>query len=208
MARWQTWALVWKLRAGVSDGPCLFVRGALLSLVTNSACVGGSRIGVSNTLFYNTHAMFTNATSAVKGMSVAEVRKALQQIRQTWTDSSESAPLWLCDVLVIDSGGVCNGAGGPDAPLPATARTIADFSTEFVYGHHLKRHEKSLHKRDALAKAARGFDAPPHRAAPTCVQGPKGLPGDPFPFTAGWMPKTAAGRAAFEAAGTMGWWCQ
>jgi hypothetical protein len=65
-----------------------------------------------------------NMASAVKGMTVAEVRKALGCIRHMWSVSSGNQPLFICNTL-------------------ANGERIADFCTEFEYGHHLKRHYKS-----------------------------------------------------------------
>ncbi len=60
-------------------------------------------------------------TSAVDGMSVAEVRRALDQVRKTWSDPTPfhfTAPLF-------------NGM------------SQQQFCTELTLGHHTKRHAKS-----------------------------------------------------------------
>lgn len=121
-----------------------------------------------------------SATSAIPGMTVAGVRSALKKMRELWSKSSPNGPLFFCDTL-------CND------------RSIADFATAFVYGHHLKRHHKpSLRKQAAeeLAKATTAT-APGERHG---MPGPKGGLHDPFPFTPGWKPRTEAGIAAFAAA--------
>ena len=104
--------------------------------------------------------------SAVHDMTVAEVRKALGKIRQLWSQSSPTAPLFICLNLVRD-------------------KTIAEFCTEFVYGHHLKRHRKSTQQRlltPAGAIPAAACDA-------VGIAGPKGDAADPYPFTPGWRPR-------------------
>ncbi len=68
-----------------------------------------------------------SAGSAVQDMTVAEVRKALQKIRQLWFQSVPNNPLFISSTLFVKD------------------KTIAEFCTEFVYGHHLKRHYKSSH---------------------------------------------------------------
>jgi hypothetical protein len=74
-------------------------------------------------------------------------------------------------------------------------KTIAVFATEFVYGHHLKRHLKSVTKKSDLEEARRGVEGQDVKNA---VPGPKGDEKSPFPFSKTWKPKTEAGRLAFE----------
>ena len=113
--------------------------------------------------------------SAVQDMTVAEVRKALHKMRQLWFKSTPNNPLFICSILVGE-------------------KTIADFCTEFVYGHHMKRHYKST----ALQNIAMAFRNTTDSAASdedsyiskTAIAGPKGDLSDPFPFTPGWKPTT------------------
>lgn len=69
-------------------------------------------------------------TSAIDGMTVAEVRKALSTMRRTWEACSalqdeSRRPLYVsCDTLV-------------------RGHTVQDFSYMFVQGHHAKRMSKS-----------------------------------------------------------------
>lgn len=74
--------------------------------------------------------------SAVSGMTVAEVRKALGKIRQMWFHSTPQNPLFISEILV-------------------GSKTIADFCTEFVYGHHLKRHYKSAQQEAPAERTTR-----------------------------------------------------
>jgi hypothetical protein len=62
-------------------------------------------------------------TSAIEGMSVAEVRRGLEQMRCKWR-SREEEPFFVCDTIF-------NGM------------TMQDFGYRFVMGHHHKRHNKS-----------------------------------------------------------------
>ena len=99
-------------------------------------------------------------------MTVAEVRKALGKIRNLWAQSTPNAPLFICLSLVRD-------------------KTIAEFCTEFVYGHHLKRHRKSTQQRLLLPTGA----IPAAACEAVGIAGPKGDSADPYPFTPGWRPK-------------------
>ena len=71
-----------------------------------------------------------HAISAVPGMTLPEVRKALGHIRQLWKESTPQQPFFVSNVV-------------------HNQRTIAEFCTQFVYGHHLKRHFKSVQQRQA-----------------------------------------------------------
>jgi len=64
-------------------------------------------------------------------MSLPEVRKALGNIRAMWQQSGPNNPLFVCTIL-------------------AGTTSIADFCTQFVYGHHLKRHHKSSQLKQLL----------------------------------------------------------
>lgn len=138
------------------------------------------------------------ATSAVPNMSVAEVRKALFQLREIWGMASEASPLWICSDLM-------NGT------------SIADFATELVYGHHLKRHLKSTSCITGGSQVRDDGDPVENEHATTgeatpktyeCAEragrqkaarpGPKGTPEDPFPFTTSWKPRTDVGVSSFE----------
>jgi hypothetical protein len=75
-------------------------------------------------------------------------------------------------------------------------KSIAVFTTEFVYGHHLKRHLKSVGKKADFAAAKAG---PSNQDVRLAVPGPKGDGRAPFPFSRSWQPATEEGRAAFLA---------
>jgi hypothetical protein len=112
-------------------------------------------------------------SSAVQDMTVAEVRKALQKIRQLWFQSSFNAPLFICQTLFPKH------------------KTIAEFCIEFVYGHHLKRHYKSTQQKERKTQKESSVQT---SSVSTGVAGPKGLDAsDPFPFTPGWKPKYHSG---------------
>ena len=123
------------------------------------------------------------STSAIPGMTVAEVRRALGRIRSIWSNADPQHPLFLSDPLV-------------------NSLTIGEFATLFVGGHHLKRHEKSKCQRAALVNA---YEIEKFAASGTIklgVPAPKGKTlDDPFPFTRRWRPRTEEGRRAFEARG-------
>lgn len=78
-------------------------------------------------------------TSAIDGMSVAEVRRALATLRRTWEEAStEGRPFYLTgEPLVRD-------------------HSVQQFSYMFVRGHHAKRLSKN---RQATV------ESPPHRVA-------------------------------------------
>jgi hypothetical protein len=119
--------------------------------------------------------------SAVHDMTVAEVRKALGKMRQLWAQSSPSAPLFICLNLVRE-------------------KTVAEFCTEFVYGHHLKRHRKSTQQRLLTPAGGGGAFLSAHLHESTGVAGPKGDSADPYPFTPGWRPRELSVDAADK------WW--
>lgn len=138
-----------------------------------------------------------HATSAIPGMTVAEIRRALSCLRELWMNATPNNPLFICDKLHNN-------------------KSIAEFAKEFVFGHHLKRHLKSVmqaninkrksHVAPAAAKAVVADAAPvtatsvgaTAASTSTAVPGPKGDAGDPFPFTSAWRPKTQRGKRAFE----------
>lgn len=68
--------------------------------------------------------MNRRVTSAIDGMSVAEVRRALDIVRKSW--NNEEAPFHFTDTLF-------NGM------------THQQFCMELTLGHHTKRHAKSKH---------------------------------------------------------------
>lgn len=61
-------------------------------------------------------------TSAIQGLSVSEVRKALCEVRNRELQSSEKHPLYITDVL-------------------SNNMSIDEFCLKFVCGHHNKRHK-------------------------------------------------------------------
>jgi hypothetical protein len=64
-------------------------------------------------------------TSAIHGMSVADVRRNLASIRAQWHAHSVGEPFsCFCDVHGVSA---------------------AEFGYKFVLGHHRKRHAKSTH---------------------------------------------------------------
>ncbi len=66
-------------------------------------------------------------TSAIPDMSVAEVRKALGEVRKRALVQTPTQPLFITD------------------PLTDTL-TVQDFCLKFVCGHHDKRHNKGKRK--------------------------------------------------------------
>ena len=63
--------------------------------------------------------------SAVPGMSVPQVRRALAIIRARWCEHTPVTMMRLSDELVGDC-------------------TIGEFAFNFVLGHHHKRHKRKL----------------------------------------------------------------
>lgn len=78
-------------------------------------------------------------TSAIEGMSVAEVRRGLDAVRTQWHQGG-GARFYFTEKLF-------NGM------------TVQEFCTKFTLGHHTKRHAKS--KRGAGADARSGGSATP-----------------------------------------------
>ena len=68
-----------------------------------------------------------NITSAIGEMSVAEVRKALAQMRKYWNSHSAVQPFCPAQILIPNM-------------------TISEFSFKFVMGHHAKRHNGEKNK--------------------------------------------------------------
>ena len=66
-------------------------------------------------------------TSAIPGLSVAQVRKMLELIRKRWQSSSETESFFISEQLPNNM-------------------TIQEFAFKFVLGHHLKRFNKSTKK--------------------------------------------------------------
>jgi len=66
-------------------------------------------------------------TSAIQNMSVADVRKALGEVRKRATLQTSNKPMYITDQLTEDF-------------------TIQDFCLKFVCGHHDKRHNKGKRK--------------------------------------------------------------
>jgi len=67
-----------------------------------------------------------NVTSAVEGLTVADVRRCLDKVRKSWADLDKTHFSLL--IPVNDN------------------LTIQDFCFRFVLGHHRKRHAKSKTK--------------------------------------------------------------
>lgn len=61
----------------------------------------------------------------IESMSVAEVRKALAQMRKEWSQHSVMHPFCPCKILIKNM-------------------TTSEFAFEFVMGHHHKRHQKNF----------------------------------------------------------------
>jgi len=76
-------------------------------------------------------------TSAIDGMSVAEVRRSLATMRRSWEEASRSSsarPFYMtCSELV-------------------KGYTIQEFSYMFVRGHHAKRLNKNKSSSGAMAR--------------------------------------------------------
>ena len=68
-----------------------------------------------------------SVTSAVEGLTVAEVRKCLDVVRRSWSNRSRQEPFSLLTKV--------------NRPF-----TIQEFCFRFVLGHHRKRHAKSKTK--------------------------------------------------------------
>jgi hypothetical protein len=66
-------------------------------------------------------------TSAIEGMSVADVRKCLADIRKQWQDHSVQNPIRGCHEIAC-------------IPKNRTPVMIEEFSFQFISGHHNKRH--------------------------------------------------------------------
>ena len=64
-------------------------------------------------------------TSAIQEMSVADVRKALANMRKEWSKHSSVHPFFPSKHLTHEL-------------------TIAEFAFRFVMGHHEKRHHKQI----------------------------------------------------------------
>ena len=62
-------------------------------------------------------------TSAIQDMSVAEVRKALGEVRRRAATHTSQNPMYITDSLT-------------------PSLTVQDFCLKFVCGHHDKRHNK------------------------------------------------------------------
>ena len=71
-------------------------------------------------------------TSAIEGMSVADVRRGLDYMRRKWKLRGSDNPFYICDTIFNDM-------------------SMQEFGFRFVMGHHHKRHNKSR-RNDALAK--------------------------------------------------------
>lgn len=63
-------------------------------------------------------------TSAIDGMTVAEVRRNLDLVRKRWKQQDQGEPFFLTDPL----------AGG---------FTVDTFALKFVIGHHFKRQQNN-----------------------------------------------------------------
>lgn len=63
-------------------------------------------------------------TSAIDGMSVAEVRRNLDLVRKRWRQQSEGTPFFLTDPL-------------------GNGFTVDTFAVKFVIGHHFKRQQNN-----------------------------------------------------------------
>ena len=84
--------------------------------------------------------------SAIPEMSVAEIRRALSKLRDIWASITPETPLFICDKLHND-------------------KSIAEFSKEFVFGHHLKRHYKSVTQTNLTASRKKAAAAAAAAAA-------------------------------------------
>lgn len=77
-------------------------------------------------------------TSAIDTMTIAEVRKALQRLRDEWSHHEPDSPMCPSDRLF-------NGM------------TLEAFARDFVLNHHKRRHNKSATSRKAAATGAIPF---------------------------------------------------
>jgi len=93
-------------------------------------------------------------TSAIDGMSVAEVRRALATMRKSWEESSGDKegkhPFYMTSVPLV------------------RGHSVQEFSYMFVRGHHAKRLSKNRSSGSvATLQAAPRPETPPHaQAAP------------------------------------------
>lgn len=86
-------------------------------------------------------------TSAIDGMSVAEVRRALATMRKSWdeacSEGSNGRPFYMaCDVLV-------------------RGKSVQEFSYMFVQGHHAKRISKNRGSGSVLLQPVDSNTPPP-----------------------------------------------
>lgn len=65
-----------------------------------------------------------SAPSLMDEMSVADIRKALSQLRRMWANHSTIEPIYTSTVLI-------------------GTMSTAEFCFQFVMGHHAKRHQKA-----------------------------------------------------------------
>mgnify|MGYP004183752355 FL=1 len=86
-------------------------------------------------------------TSAIEGMSVAEVRRGLDAVRTQW---HQGTPRFYFTEKLF------NGM------------TVQEFCTKFTLGHHTKRHAKS--------KRGGGSSDPPARTEPAQAEAPASPP--------------------------------
>ena len=70
-------------------------------------------------------------TSAIPGLSVAEVRRGLARCRERWATSGGSRPF------------------DPSSDVGVGGLSLQSFAFLFVRGHHIKRHDKSRKRRDS-----------------------------------------------------------
>jgi hypothetical protein len=138
---WRTWRRTWRWHDFVLNNHSLTVAlyfNVCMKTNATRAYVPSKPPSICSMLSNTGYPI--HAVSAVPGMTLPEVRKALGHIRQLWKDSTPQQPFFVSNVV-------------------HNQRTIAEFCTQFVYGHHLKRHFKSVQQR-AVEPATRPSTEP------------------------------------------------
>lgn len=68
-------------------------------------------------------------TSAIEGMSVADVRKCLADVRRQWAEHSPDRPFRGCNQVRC-------------VPDSTASMNVEELAFAFITGHHNKRHSK------------------------------------------------------------------
>jgi hypothetical protein len=79
-------------------------------------------------------------TSAIPGVSVGEVRKAVADIRRKWEQRSLEHPFYSSDLITVEEGS--SSSSSPNAETRQVQLSHEMFALNFIMGHHNKRHPK------------------------------------------------------------------